>query len=164
MAKPSFSRISPHLCHSNYDPNHASECSNAVVVPWAEKLWTITYPGHMPRGSVDKLRSIDAELNVIEHEESVGGPKDSTVTANVPSDPYLMTGYGKKSVELTADKDCDITLEVDIDGTGIWGPYKTFTLPANKTVNHSFPEGFSGYWVRTTTNNACIATAWFEYK
>ena len=91
-----------------------------------------------------------------------GGPwKDSTVKAGVPSDPYLMTAYDKKSVELSAANAARITLEVDIDGTGLWVPYKTFELDAGKTVAHEFPEGFSAYWVRATSDTA---TVWFKYE
>lgn len=70
---PAYTGIHPHLTHRNYDPEHASECSIAVVVPWAGKLWTITYPGHKPLGSVDKLRAIDEHLQIHEFEGSVGG-------------------------------------------------------------------------------------------
>lgn len=68
-----ISGIYPHLTHTNYDPDHASECAVAVAIPWAGKLWTITYPAHMPRGSVDKLRSINPQLEMEEHSASVGG-------------------------------------------------------------------------------------------
>jgi hypothetical protein len=94
-----------------------------------------------------------------------GGPwKDSAVQAGVPSDPYLMTAYDKKSVELSATNAARISLEVDIDGTGLWVPYKTFELEAGKAVAHTFPEGFSAYWVRATSDTATTATVWFKYE
>ena len=94
-----------------------------------------------------------------------GGPwKNSVVKAGKPSDMYLMTGYDKKSVELTSDKDATITLEVDIDGTCLWVEYKSFEMKANATVSHTFPEGFSAYWVRARSNADATATAWFVYK
>jgi hypothetical protein len=52
-----------------------------------------------------------------------------------------MTGYDKKSVELSPDKQAQITIEIDIDGTGIWVKYKTFDVNASETLSHSFPEG-----------------------
>ncbi|WDE98967.1 hypothetical protein PQO03_14095 [Lentisphaera profundi] len=95
----------------------------------------------------------------------LGGPwKNTSVKAGVASDPYLMTGYDKKSLELTSDKDAKITLEVDIDGTGLWVKYKSFELVAGKTLNHTFPEGFSAYWVRAISSSNTKATALFTYE
>ncbi|HNX52827.1 MAG TPA: hypothetical protein PKI68_03695 [Pontiellaceae bacterium] len=95
----------------------------------------------------------------------VGGPwKNSAVTANKPSDPYLMTAYDKKSVELTASTDAVIKLEVDVDGTGLWIPYQSFSLKAGKAVTHSFPEGFSAYWVRAVSDTATTASVTFTYE
>lgn len=94
-----------------------------------------------------------------------GGPwKDSIAKAGVPSDPYLMTVYDKKSVKLSATAASSITLEVDIDGTGLWLPYETFELDAGETVTHDFPEGFSAYWVRATSDTDTTASAWFTYE
>ncbi|MGI9568560.1 MAG: hypothetical protein ACR2PH_02205, partial [Desulfobulbia bacterium] len=94
-----------------------------------------------------------------------GGPwKNAFVKAGVPSDPYLMTGYDKKSVELSASNTARITLEVDIDGTGLWVPYKTFDLKPDETVSHQFPESFSAYWVRLKADKECKATAQFMYN
>ncbi|EDM25449.1 hypothetical protein LNTAR_25310 [Lentisphaera araneosa HTCC2155] len=94
-----------------------------------------------------------------------GGPwKETQVKAGVPSDPYLMTGYDKKSVELSSDKETTIKLEVDIDGTGLWVEYKKFELKAGQALNHTFPEGFSAYWVRATSTQNAKVTSWFIYK
>ena len=49
------------------------ECGIGAVVPWANKLWMITYAPHMPRGSDHKLYSIDENLTMTLHRESVGG-------------------------------------------------------------------------------------------
>ncbi len=49
------------------------ECGIGAVVPWANKLWMITYAPHMPRGSDHKLYSIDENLTMTLHPESVGG-------------------------------------------------------------------------------------------
>lgn len=95
----------------------------------------------------------------------LGGPwKNTDVKAGVPSDPYLMTAYDKKSVAMTSDKDATIKLEVDIDGTGLWVEYKSFDLIAGKTLNHTFPVGFSAYWVRATSAQDCKTSALFTYK
>lgn len=97
----------------------------------------------------------------------VGGPWNGTaVEADVPSDPYLMTAYDRKSVELSHDAQgpVEITLEVDIDGTGLWVPYETFAVKPGETARHAFPEGFSAYWVRAVSNTDASATVQFEYR
>jgi len=93
-----------------------------------------------------------------------GGPwKNTRVKAGEPSDPYLMTGYDRKRVTLGSDKTAMISLEVDVDGTGLWIPYRSFELKPGAEVDHLFPEGFSAYWVRAVSNADCVATVAFEY-
>ena len=43
------------------------------MVPWADRLWVITYGPHLPLGSTDKLYEITPELDLITRPESVGG-------------------------------------------------------------------------------------------
>lgn len=64
-----ISGIYPHLAHTNDE----AEVGIGAVFPWAGSLWTNTYGPHLPRGSSDKLRQIDANWNIIERPESVGG-------------------------------------------------------------------------------------------
>ena len=49
------------------------ECGIGAIIPWADKLWMVTYAPHMPRGSDHKLYSIDKDMNMTIHAESVGG-------------------------------------------------------------------------------------------
>lgn len=96
----------------------------------------------------------------------VGGPwKASQVKANEPSDPYLMTGYDKKSVKLSHDSndEVEMTVEVDFGGNG-WSKYMSFKVPAGQMVSHEFPEGFSAYWVRVVSGKDCKASALFAYE
>jgi len=94
-----------------------------------------------------------------------GGPwKDTAVKAGAPSDPYLMTAYDRKTVALSAESDATITLEVDIDGTGLWNPYRAFEVKAGEKLEHEFPEGFSAYWVRATSDTDTVATVQFRYE
>jgi hypothetical protein len=95
----------------------------------------------------------------------VGGPwKDTVVKAGIPSDPYLMTGYDKKTLELSADKDCTITVEVDIDHWTGFHAYKSFQLKAGETLTHQFPTGFAAHWVRVKSDSDAKATAWLVYE
>ncbi|MFM8334936.1 MAG: hypothetical protein ACKODK_05205, partial [Opitutaceae bacterium] len=43
---PSFGGIHPHLAMFNEE----SECGTGAVVPWAGRLWVITYAPHKPQG------------------------------------------------------------------------------------------------------------------
>ncbi len=64
-----ISGIYPHLAYYN-DEN---ECGTGAVVPWADRLWVITYGPHKPFGSSDKLYEITPGLTQIVREESIGG-------------------------------------------------------------------------------------------
>ena len=64
-----ISGVYPHLAMFNHD----RECGLGAVVPWADRLWVITYSPHRPKGSDDKLYEIDRELNLTIRTESVGG-------------------------------------------------------------------------------------------
>lgn len=93
-----------------------------------------------------------------------GGPwLESPVTANTPSDPYLMYGYDKKQLTLTSTKDTTITVEVDFMADNTWSIYQTFKLAAGKPLTHVFPEGFHAHWVRVKSSAAATATAQFNY-
>lgn len=53
--------------------NNEGECGTGAVVPWADRLWVITYGPHLPKGSSDKLYEITPDLRQITREESIGG-------------------------------------------------------------------------------------------
>jgi hypothetical protein len=95
-----------------------------------------------------------------------GGPWLSTpVKAGEPSDPYLMTGYDAKRLELAHDaaEEVVFTIEVDVDHRQ-WLPYQTFRAAPGKTVSHTFPDGFSAHWVRVKASRGCKATAVLTYE
>lgn len=64
-----LSGIYPHLTMFN----HEGECGTGAVVPFAERLWVITYGPHLPNGSSDKLYEITTDLQQRIRLESVGG-------------------------------------------------------------------------------------------
>lgn len=66
---PQFSGIYPHLAYYNNE----GECGTGAVVPWADRLWVITYGPHLPFGSSDKLYEITPELHKTTRPESTGG-------------------------------------------------------------------------------------------
>ncbi len=61
--------VAPHLATSN-DEN---ECGIGAVVPWADRLWVVTYAPHAPTGSTDKLYEITADHRLVVRPESIGG-------------------------------------------------------------------------------------------
>jgi len=90
---------------------------------------------------------------------------NSPVKPGVASDPFLMTGYDKKTVQLSHDsaEPVTITLEVDV-GDKRWVAYQSITVPPGQTVTHTFPAGYQAHWIRTLANKPCKATATFVYE
>ncbi|MBM3881387.1 MAG: hypothetical protein FJ387_16955 [Verrucomicrobia bacterium] len=64
-----LSGIYPHLAYFSDE----SECGTGAVVPWADRLWMLTYSPHKPAGSSDKLYEITPDLEQIVRPESIGG-------------------------------------------------------------------------------------------
>ncbi len=89
--------------------------------------------------------------------------KNSPVKADEASLPYLMTGYDRKKISLTSDKDVTFRIEVDVDHRG-WHTYLEIPVKAGTTREHTFPEGFNAHWVRVTSNRDCVATGWLTYE
>jgi len=96
-----------------------------------------------------------------------GGPwKDAPVCADDPSDPYLMTGFDHKALDLSHDagEPVTFTVEVDITAGGQWHTYARLNVPPEQVVRHCFPEGYSACWARLRADRDCRATAWFTYE
>lgn len=95
----------------------------------------------------------------------VGGPwNDTKVKAAETSDPYLMTGYDKKSLSLESDTDATVTAEVDLTGDGNWIAWKDFKLKAGETAVYEFSDAFSAYWIRFKCDREAIVSARLEYR
>ena len=110
-------------------------------------------------GNVDDLWTFGAP-------QGVGGPwKDTAITAGVNSDPYLMTGYDEKILQLSHDfgSSVEFTLEVDFLGTGQWEEYGTLTVDAGEVLTHVFEDGYQAHWIRVVSDTSTTATAWFVY-
>ena len=108
-------------------------------------------------GAIDDLWSLGAP-------RGQGGPWLRTqVKAGQPSDPYLMSGYDQKTVRIRTDDACEVRLEVDIDGTGLWVPYRSFRTEPGGHETHHFPAGFDAYWVRAVTDRDTRATVELFY-
>lgn len=91
-----------------------------------------------------------------------GGPwRRTPVKRHEPSEPFLMTGFGRKMLHLKADREVRVNVEIDFLGDGSWEHYET--LHAANYQRHIFPEGFSAHWVRLTALTDCTVSAEFFY-
>ena len=92
-----------------------------------------------------------------------GGPwRKRAVRGGIPSEPFLMTGFDKKVLHLSADKPVSVHVEVDFLGDGSWESYERLSVP--RYTYHVFPSGFSAHWVRLTPSADCTASAEFFYS
>ncbi|TDE13359.1 hypothetical protein [Dyadobacter psychrotolerans] len=102
-----ISGVYPHLAAFNEgdgipcikNPGNGIEIGIGAVVPWAGKLWMITYSPHCPEGSSDKLYTIDDKLNMEIRPESVGGTPANRMIHKESNQlligPYLIDASGK---------------------------------------------------------------------
>lgn len=96
-----------------------------------------------------------------------GGPwHESEVKAGEPSDPYLMTGYDRKTLSLRHDSEqpVAVTVEVDVAADGRYVEYARFVVKPNEPFTHVFPSGYAAHWVRLTADRDMTATAEFRYE
>ena len=89
--------------------------------------------------------------------------KNTAVKAGETSLPFLMTGYDRKTVVLSSDKEVNIALDIDFDLTG-FHHFKTIHVPAGQTITWQFPAGFNAHWIRASSDKECRATVWFRYN
>lgn len=96
-----------------------------------------------------------------------GGPwKNTQVSAEEFSDPYLIGFYDKKELVLSHDQSDDVTftLEVNPIGHGEWITYKKINVKAGESLNFNFPDSFQARWIRFSVNKSCKATTFLTYK
>jgi len=89
-----------------------------------------------------------------------------TVPAGTYSDPFLMTGFDKKTLHLVnhGGQKVTFTIEVDILGNGTWYRYNTMEVAPKEYMYHTFPDGYSAHWVRLKTDTTAAVTAKFFYN
>ncbi|EON74687.1 hypothetical protein ADIS_4798 [Lunatimonas lonarensis] len=80
-----ISGIYPHLAYYNEE----GECGTGAVVPWADRLWVITYGPHFPYGSSDKLYEITEDLEMIVRPESIGGTPANRMIHNESNQLFI---------------------------------------------------------------------------
>lgn len=95
-----------------------------------------------------------------------GGPWSATaVPPGQPSDPYLMTGYDRKTLLLSHDAPGTVTfaLEVDFDHRG-FHRLTALAVPAHRELRYEFPRGYHAHWLRLRVDKPCRATARLIYE
>lgn len=90
------------------------------------------------------------------------------VDAGEESDPYLMTGFDKKSLHLfqTSDSDSEVefVIQTDFMGNGDFHNFKNITIKPGEYIHYEFPDSYSANWMRLKVNKKCIATAIINYN
>jgi hypothetical protein len=127
----SISGIYPHL--ASY--NSYGECGTGAVVPWAGKLWVITYAPHWPKGSDDKLYEISPALEQVIRIESIGGTPANRMIHKESNQlfigPYII------------DKDRNVrVIPFDVMTGRHTGNARHLTDPANRIYYATMEEGF----------------------
>lgn len=129
--KPEFGGVYPHLGHYNDE----GECGTGAVVPWAERLWVVSYAPHKPWGSSDKLYEINDSLRRVTRPESVGGTPAGRMI-HKESNQLLIGPYF-----IDADRNVRV-MDYDKYQGRYTGYARHLADPANKVYLATMEEGF----------------------
>ncbi|HOX02513.1 MAG TPA: hypothetical protein P5555_09570 [Candidatus Paceibacterota bacterium] len=89
------------------------------------------------------------------------------VKAGAASEPFLFSGFAKRSLHLAHRSAEPVTfhLEVDSQGDGKWTKLRDVSVPASGNVWLEFLSTETGAWLRlTSSRDAAKATAFFHYR
>jgi hypothetical protein len=132
------SGIYPHLAMYNNE----GECGTGAVVPWAGRLWAVTYSPHSPKGSSDKLYEISPDLKLTVRPESIGGTPANRMIHRESQQLFI----GPYAI----DKDANVRA---IPYTAMFGRHtgnaSHLTDPAGKIYYATMEEGFYEVDVKT---------------
>ncbi|MBM3825343.1 MAG: hypothetical protein FJ410_01270 [Verrucomicrobia bacterium] len=95
-----------------------------------------------------------------------GGPwKRTAVQKGAPSDPYLMTGYDRKTLTLEnhGPEPARVTVELDVAGDGRFAVYQDFTVAPGESLEHRLPGWLNAYWLRTVSAQTTRLSAQLAY-
>ena len=127
----SISGIYPRLAYYNNE----GECGTGAVVPWADRLWVITYGPHLPNGSSDKLYEVTSDYRQIMHKESIGGTPANRMIHKESDQlfigPYAIDKTGKVRV-----------IPYTVMSGRHTGNARHLTDPSNKIYYGTMEEGF----------------------
>ncbi len=132
------SGIYPELAYFNDE----GECGTGAVVPWADRLWVITYGPHLPYGSSDKLYEITPDLRQIVRPESVGGTPANRMI-HKESNQLIIGPYF-----IGADREVRVIPPKLMPGR-LTGNARHLTAPADKVYFATMEDGLYEVDVRT---------------
>ena len=132
------SGIYPELAYFNDE----GECGTGAVVPWADRLWVITYGPHLPFGSSDKLYEITPDLRQIVRPESVGGTPANRMI-HKESNQLIIGPYF-----IGADREVRVIPPKLMPGR-LTGNARHLTAPADKVYFATMEDGLYEVDVRT---------------
>lgn len=91
---------------------------------------------------------------------------NDSVKSGEASDPFLMTGFDKKTIHLNnkGKYDVEFSIEIDFVGNGEWNTFKTLKVKANDYSHYTFPDGYSAHWVRIKVDRSSVVTCNFVYN
>jgi len=139
----SYSGIYPHLAYYNNE----NECGTGAVVPWADRLWVITYGPHLPFGSSDKLYEITNDLQQIIRDESIGGTPANRMIHKESNQLFI----GPYAID--ANRNVRVILYEKMPGRHT-GNARHLTDPSGKIYYGTMEEGF--YEVDVNTLNTTL--------
>lgn len=134
--------VYPHLAYYNSE----GECGTGAVVPWADRLWVVTYGPHLPFGSSDKLYEITPDLQEIVRSESIGGTPANRMIHPESNQlfigPYAISENGEVR-----------TISYETMPGRHTGNARHLTDPSNKIYYGTMEEGFYEVDVHSLTVN-----------
>lgn len=164
----SFSRsnsggISPISTHLRYVPDFANWNGKLVIATDETTILQNPFAGRSQSnlwfGTPDDLKQWGGN-------NGWGGPwmKDA-VEAGVPSDAFLVNGFGKKVLHVSHDATIPVkfTIELDRAGNNKWETYKTINVAAKGYEYMILPADLNANWIRVSTDKSCVASAFFHF-
>lgn len=133
-------RVTPDFAHFNgYFVMGSDQTDHTVGQPQSGLWW----------GSIDDLWAFGKPQGwgAVWYEEAI--------RPGTTSDPFLMTGFDKKSATLICDakERVLVDLEVDVLGNGSWRRVATLDSGTGGMAAYSFPAGFAAHWVRAKSKS-----------
>lgn len=122
--------------------NNEGECGTGAVVPWATRLWVVTYGPHKPFGSSDKLYEITPNLKQITREESIGGTPANRMIHKESNQLFI----GPYAID--AERNVRVIPYSEMPGRHT-GNARHLTDPARKIYYGTMEEGFYEVNVKT---------------
>lgn len=91
---------------------------------------------------------------------------EEEVAANAYSDPYLMTGFDKKTIHMTNHGKEKIIIDFEIDylGNETWQQFRSETIPPGAYSSYVLPAGYSAHWIRAKVRQDSEVTVYFSYN